>query len=252
MARFTGGWIKAWRKAVDSDLADNMFLWSIWNWMLHVATWKPSKIIWKGKQRELPAGTVVFGITELAEKWDCSKHTISRWVHYLSETQRIVLETGTDGCIATLCNWELYQSPEFEEGTLEEHEGNAEGTRGERERNLSEEDKKERRKEMLSFEAVYSEYKKLPGVKKGSKAEQRFEEQIKTEDEFKSLEAAIQNYAAFLSLPENSWRRAKTTFETFLGSKSSGYFWRDFIQNEIQAPAPLKTLEDLIGGQASA
>jgi len=110
--RFTSGWFKVWREAWDKDLSRNVYLWALWHALLHMAHWKESQIIWNGKQRKLPAGSVVFGIKEIAEKWGCSQRTISKWLHYLHDTQRIVLETCARGTLVTICNWEAYQANE--------------------------------------------------------------------------------------------------------------------------------------------
>lgn len=117
MARFTGGWIKLWRKAVEGDLPANVYLWAIWHWLLYSATWKPTKILWNGKQREIPPGTVVMGLSELSLKWECSPNTIKRWLKYLEESERIHIESCTRGTLVTIRNWALYQLQENDECT---------------------------------------------------------------------------------------------------------------------------------------
>jgi len=82
------------------------------------------------------------------------------------------------------------------------------------------------------FDAVVSRYPKP----RGPDAEKRFREQIKTQQDLDDLNAALTHYFAMLALPENSWRRPKQTFEAFLGTKTSGYFWRDFISPESCKP----------------
>jgi hypothetical protein len=67
---------------------------------------------------------------------------------------------------------------------------------------------------------------KFPGTAVGPKALDRFKEQIKTPEDFESLMGAIGHYAEMLSGEE--WRKPKTTFANFLGTKKSGYFWHDF------------------------
>lgn len=139
MARFNKGWVKAWRDMVDGDLPQNIWLWGIWNWLLLAATWKPSKILWKGKQREIPPGTVVMGLGELAAKWECSKTTIKKWLIYLEESERISLEMCSRGTIVTIRNWDVYQSKEVEGCPPSEHEVSAGCPPGVHEVNLNEE-----------------------------------------------------------------------------------------------------------------
>lgn len=82
------------------------------------------------------------------------------------------------------------------------------------------------------FEELVKQYPKPSG----SNALKRFKEQIKTDGDTEDLRLALKHYLAMLALPENDWRRPKQTFEAFLGTKSSGYFWRSFIDPESCKP----------------
>lgn len=79
---------------------------------------------------------------------------------------------------------------------------------------------------VFDFEKAFKEF---PVRVKGDGCEKRFNEQIKTQEQFDNLMASLKHYKAMLALPENEWRKPKTAFATYLGSKSSGYFWHDFI-----------------------
>lgn len=231
MARADTGWFKCWRSALEKDLGQNVYLWGLWHALLHMAIWKESQIIWKGERRSLPPGSVIFSPLEISRRWDCSKSVIQKWLKYLHDTGRIIVETCSRGTLVTICNWEAYQSSDDEACSPQGHsEASARPPRG-----TYEEGKKERSKNTPEFERALAEYKRLPGVQKGPKAEQRFSDQIASPEDLDQLLVAIQNYRTFLSWPENSWRKPKTTFETFLGSRSSGFFWRDFIQLPARA-----------------
>lgn len=177
MARFSGGWIKLWRKAIEGDLPSNVYLWAIWNWLLYSATWKSTKILWNGHQREVPPGTVVMGLSELATKWECSKNTIKKWLNYLEQSERISIESCTRGTLVTIRNWGLYQSQEVETCTPSEHEVNADCTQAAREVTLSEEVRKKKRsvepKETTLLWNYYKEelkkQKNLDSIKSGAK-----------------------------------------------------------------------------------
>ncbi len=67
---------------------------------------------------------------------------------------------------------------------------------------------------------------------KGSDAETRFREQIKTEQDFINLLQSIKHYCEHLAKPENSWRRPKQSFAAYLGTKASGFFWTDWIESD--------------------
>ena len=86
------------------------------------------------------------------------------------------------------------------------------------------------------FDAFWQEYRdqifKRRGVKiqLGAKAKERFLTQFKTFKEVDVFFGAAENYLEYLTHPENEWRLPKQTLAAFIGTKSSGFFWRDFIQ----------------------
>ena len=75
--------------------------------------------------------------------------------------------------------------------------------------------------------------KKYPKPK-GPKAEERFHEQIKTEQDIADLDTALKNYMKMLSI--ETWRKPKQDFATFLGTKRTGYFWRTFLDTKCITP----------------
>lgn len=90
------------------------------------------------------------------------------------------------------------------------------------------------KKELFDFENAFKSY--LVQVK-GPHAEIRFNEQIKTELDYQNLLKSMVNYKAYLAIKENSYRQPKQSFATYLGTKSSGFFWTDWI-NWQPAKAP--------------
>lgn len=228
MARFDGGWIKIWRKSADSDLIANQTLWALWHWLLVHAIWKPSKILWNGKQRELAPGTVVFSPKELAALWGCSRSVITKWLHYLHDTQRIVTTASPRGTIVTICNWDLYQSKD-EEITFKRDNGVSTAClRRDNGEALSEEGKKERKEERkntaaFDFETLYKKYPRKEGKGQGIKQCQK---QILTQAEYDSLSISIDRYAKHC---EGTQQIVKH-FGSFLGSDRTGNPWRDWLE----------------------
>jgi hypothetical protein len=70
-------------------------------------------------------------------------------------------------------------------------------------------------------------FEKYPIQVRGPDAEKRFRNQIVSEKDQDDLQRALLNYKTMLSI--ETWRKPKQTFAAFLGTKSSGFFWRDFI-----------------------
>jgi DNA-binding transcriptional regulator YhcF (GntR family) len=144
MARFSNGWIKFYRTAVEGDLGQNAFVLAIWVTLLSWATRHEQKVMLDGEQRTLAPGTVIFGISELSRKLGCSKSTISKWLGYLASSERIALERRTRGCVVTIRNWKEYQEDEPDTRTKLERSVDAGRTLAEQCANPNGEVKKER------------------------------------------------------------------------------------------------------------
>lgn len=120
MGRYTSGWIKIHRNVLDQDVSTNICIFGLWNVLLVMASWQRSEIIWDGKKRTLPPGSVIIGNAELAKRLNCSKQTILKWLKYLNDNGRIVIEASTRGTLVTICHWENFQSDDaLDEGEKE-------------------------------------------------------------------------------------------------------------------------------------
>lgn len=131
MSRFDRGWFRVDRRMASEDIGQNPICLALWTWLLATASIKESKVRWKGQMKVIPSGTSWFSITALSEQWDISKTTIYRHLQYLAESERIRYESGTRGCLVTICNWKKYQ----EDWNFLEHESNARVTPAERQSN---------------------------------------------------------------------------------------------------------------------
>src|SRR5690606_35832200 len=109
MSRFNNGWICIERTIVDSDVFKSDKLFKIWFWLIARANVKPTKIIWRGKQRELDRGQLVTGLREIEEAIGCNRRTVIKWLQYLEDTQRITRERSPRGSVITVLNYKKYQ-----------------------------------------------------------------------------------------------------------------------------------------------
>lgn len=93
--------------------------------------------------------------------------------------------------------------------------------------------KEEKEKEYLKkFEVeatrLAEKYRTLfPGTTTGSKYLDRFFNQLKTPEDIQSFETSMDHYRRLLDAQQ--WRDPKTSVENYLGTKQSGFFWREFI-----------------------
>lgn len=242
MSRFTHGWVKLHRSLADKDIVQNPFLLSLWVYLLLIANYKESQIIWEGKQRILQPGQCLMKLRELSKKWDCSPTTIWKWLHYLVESERISLEPRTHGTVITIRNWNEYQLIEDEVRTRSEHGANTERTPSEHEVDYSKESKKVRSKEgkkktpgilpdyPAEFEEVWTLYERKGDKKASYKV---FKSLGLLNGNFEKLKAAIRSYVHVK--PEKQYRK---DFERFLQMD-----WTQFL--ELKKTIQIKTFDQM-------
>lgn len=124
MPRFDNGWVKLHRRAINEDIGRNGYALAVWVTLLAWASRFETKIQWKGQQRVIPPGSVVCGISELADHLRFSKTTVYRWIKYLTKTERVRYESEKKGSLITICNWADYQHSGDIEETSEKQEVN--------------------------------------------------------------------------------------------------------------------------------
>lgn len=243
MARFSGGWIKLYRSAVNEDLGDDAVTLAIWVTLLCWANWETGKTKVKSQQVILEPGQLATGIRELASRLDVPQTTAFRALKYLEKTERIILKSGTQGSIITICNWSEYQQQE----EILERKRNTDGTQTERKRNDNEEGKNLRKKENSlvairldypqEFQSVWVSYGK-PGQKK--EAFSSFQKSSLSEEERGQLAGAIKNY-----VKENPERKYRMSFHKFLETD-----WREHNETYTKSYDRYAFLDDEPGYDA--
>jgi hypothetical protein len=246
MARFTGGWVKLYRKAALGDINSNYVRGGLFQAILSMANIQSSTVDWRGVPRSLERGEIVTSLKELAELGDVDTRTVLKHLNYLRVRETISFEKSTRGMLIKINNYQEYQGLDAERsgehagrGRLSMQNGMQEGV------THIEERKNKRKKEECdslkkSFDHAYSLYRQnFPETTKGPKAFERFVDQFgirgKMVDE---ILLSIPNYAQHLKEVEKKqgFKKApKQTFATYLGTQKSGYFWEDHIPDSSQA-----------------
>lgn len=216
--RFKNGYVKFYRRAAAEDIGNNVYCLALWTWLLCAATRFESKIIWRGKQRVIPSGTILLSMKTLAEKWDCSKTTLRRWLLYLNDTGRISFESGPRGSLVTICNWKEYQenqsgtvSPGDREVTPLRHRCDTAVTHIREVKNI-----RTKEKYSKAFDDIYKTYPLKIGKTRGYKIFQKI-----PAEGYLDLTKAIKNYSKYLEIAKK--QKYTKHFSTFMGE------WDDWI-----------------------
>lgn len=110
-----------------------------------------------------------------------------------------------------------------------------------RKRKREEKDKELIQKIEAAASRLAKKYQELfPKTTTGTRYVARLLDQIKSEKDLADLETSMGHYRRVLDT--QAWRDPKTSFETYLGTKASGYFWRQFIDAPNLPAGPMKVV----------
>jgi hypothetical protein len=156
------GYIKLWRKTLDSDVWDNPHVFRIWCWCLMKATYKP--IIQMVGYQSIPLlpGQFIFGRKKCSSETKVSEKQVRTCLQALKTANRIAIKTASKFSVVSIINWDDYQSQEdtmgHQNGQQKGHEGASKGpAKGHKQ------EVKNKRKEIIyteDFEIFWKEYPK--------------------------------------------------------------------------------------------
>jgi len=112
------GYVKFYRKSVESRAFQNEGLWKVWSWCLlkanHKECWVPVKTGKGITEVHLKPGQFVFGRGKASKALRMPASSVRNRLALLEKAQNLVIKVDTHYSIITICNWELYQVTENE------------------------------------------------------------------------------------------------------------------------------------------
>jgi hypothetical protein len=108
-----GGWVKLWRKALDSNVFADRNLWHVFSWCLLSASHTKHHVSVKTGRGNtlitLGPGQFIYGRKSLARTLRLKESTARRYMKRLERMGVIVIQPDTHFSIVTVCNWSIYQ-----------------------------------------------------------------------------------------------------------------------------------------------
>lgn len=243
MGRFNNGWVKIHRKAILGDIYSNFTRGGLFTTLVGIANMQESSVSWRGKPKKLERGELVTSLVELSSLGEADRKTVEKHLNYLALRGTIAVEKSPQGVLIKIQNFDFYQSVDADGGkrgrtSMDDDMDNGMDNAMDDGVPHIEETKKLRKKKERNKKSVF-DFEKAQAVFKfqtlGPNAQKRFDEQMKTQSDFDDLMASLTHYKAMLALSENEWRRAKVSFETFLGTAKAP-FWRQYISPDSCKP----------------
>lgn len=103
------GYVKLWRKALDSGLLQNGPAWQLCGYLLLKASHKPRKSIFGGVVCELQAGEAVFGRLKAANDLCLSEQQIRTALNLLKKMEILTTRATNKFTVVSFVNWGKYQ-----------------------------------------------------------------------------------------------------------------------------------------------
>ena len=103
------GYVKLWRKALDSGLLQNGPAWQLCGYLLLKASHKSRKSIFGGVVCELQAGEAVFGRSKAANDLCLSEQQIRTALNLLKKMEIVTTRATNKFTVISFVNWDKYQ-----------------------------------------------------------------------------------------------------------------------------------------------
>lgn len=117
--RIQGGYVKLWRKAMESQVWADPDLWRTWTCCLMLANHKPAwvKVDGLAAPIHIEAGQFITGRFEFHQamypkkrKKNPAAYTVWRWLLTLKKLENLCIKSCNKFSLVTIVNWERYQS----------------------------------------------------------------------------------------------------------------------------------------------
>jgi hypothetical protein len=115
------GYIKLWRKSIDSPCWKNKEMWRVWSYCLMKASWKPTDAIVGFSTIPLKAGQFIFGRKTASFETKLSERTIRTCMKHLENMQNLTVKSTNRYSIITIKNWDTYQEEKTNNDQQHDH-----------------------------------------------------------------------------------------------------------------------------------
>jgi|GEM_PF-3129951 hypothetical protein len=107
-----GGWVKLWRKTLESPIWKNPDLMRVWTWCLLKANYTESGDMVRYREVSLRPGQFLTGRHRAARETGLSEQTLRTCLSALESNHQIIRKSTNKYSIITIVNWDTYQGCE--------------------------------------------------------------------------------------------------------------------------------------------
>lgn len=147
-----GGWVKLWRKSLDSAVWQNQDLWRFWTWCLMKATRRPRIALVGFQEIPLKPGQFVMGRDKAAEETGMTSRKVRTCLKHLKNLKNVTSKTTNKFTVITITNWHSYQSSDTQSDQQNDQEATSRRPAGDQQGDHRQEVKKEKKGKSKSKE----------------------------------------------------------------------------------------------------
>ena len=148
-----GGWVKLWRKTLDSDVFAVPELWHLFCWCLLSANYSVRHVQVRTGRGDtvitVGPGQFIYGRKSLARALRLKESTARRRMKRLESMGTIAIQADTHFSLVTVCNWSIYQADSGKSEHPTGHPADTQRTGKGRARNTYENGKKAKKREKV-------------------------------------------------------------------------------------------------------
>ena len=104
------GYFRHYRKVADWALRDKPYAYSVWMYLLEMASGTDRKTYFHGEEVILEPGQLVTGRKKIAAATGVSESSVERWLDKLEKWEQIGQRKNASSRLITIRNWQEYQS----------------------------------------------------------------------------------------------------------------------------------------------
>jgi len=158
------GYVKFYRKSVESRAFQNEGLWKVWSWCLlkanHKKCWVPVNTGRGETEIKVEPGQFVYGRKTASKELKMPESSIRNRIVKLKKMQNLTVKPDTHYSIITIMNWGIYQSSDIIEDRQKDNQRTGKGQPKDTDKN-DKNDKNDKKKENIytsDFEIFWKTY----------------------------------------------------------------------------------------------
>lgn len=108
------GWVKLYRKSLDSSVFSNPNLWQVWTYCLMRANHRETKIVFNGEEIILLPGSFITGRFQGAKDCFMKESTFRDQLSKLEKMKNLDIKSDNKKSLITVVKWASYQGEDFQ------------------------------------------------------------------------------------------------------------------------------------------